>query len=941
LIIFKYYIGRERSVFKSLLTKFFEKINNIGLFKILSFRNKLLLTFLIVFIPLLFVGSTIAYFQVKNLLQHRIEKELQDTTSALAKLIDTSANVSIKNRLFAIAEKNLDIAEYFYSKHRSGLLSKFEAIKNIKEIFLSQTIGISGYIYCLNSEGVILIHPNKQLIGTDVSGYDFVKQQMKIKDGYIEYDWKNPGEEKERPKALYMVYYKSLDWIISVSSYREEFNYLVDLDDLRENILSHKTGNSGYAFVLNDEGTMVIHPHIEGTSVLEEPGYSDEFKKQILDHKDGIIKYWWENPSTKNKHEKLVIYKYLPEFKWIIASSSYVKEVFAPLDTFRNFVIGTLIVVVLSAILITYLISTVVTIPLSDLMDKLEEGAKGDFSVRINYKSSDEFAKLSIHFNSFMGQLEQNNKKIESEIQKNQEARVALVENDLKLRGLFNKSFQYTSILSPLGIIEEVNQTGLDFAGCSLQDILYIPFWESPWWRHDTDIQADLKKAIGKATKGEFVRYETTSMSGENEIRNVDVSIKPILNPANEVILIIAEGRDITELKIAGKERENLAVQLEKSQKIKTIGTLAGGIAHDFNNILSGILGYAQLAELNLESPLKAKGHLTQIVKGAQRAAGLTQQILTFSRKTEFEKHPLSLFIVVKEALKLLRSSIPTTIDITENIDSKAKVMADATQMHQVIMNLCTNAYHAMGETGGNLIVRLKEVEIKEEKDFFNNEMKKGLYLQLEITDTGLGMADETLLKAFDPYFTTKEVGKGTGFGLALVHAIVEEHDGYIKARSIINQGSSFIVYLPVFTTQSSGQEKPIQNKKLQIGTEKIMVVDDEEDIRFVLKAYFESFNYSVIPFENGKLAYEAFKKDPNYFDMIITDMTMPQMTGDILAKKVLTLRNDIPIILCTGYGETITEVKALKVGIKKYVQKPVNHEELVGSVRKLFDNYS
>ncbi len=928
-------------MFKSLLTKFFAKINTIGLFKTLSFRNKLLFTFLIVFIPLLVVGSMIAYFQVKSLLQHRIEKELQETTNALAKLIDTSANVSIKNRLFAIAEKNLDIAEYFYSKHRSGLLTKSEAIKDIEEILLSQTIGISGYVYCLNSDGIVVIHPNEQLIGSDISEYDFIKQQMKIKDGYLEYDWKNPDEEKERAKALYMVYYKPLDWIISVSSYREEFNYLVDLDDLRGNILSHKTGNSGYAFVLNDEGTMVIHPDSEGTSVLEQPGYSDDFKKQILDQNDGIIKYWWENPNTKNRHEKLVIYKYLPEFKWIIASSSYVKEVFAPLDTFRNIVIGALIVVVLSAILITYLISTAVTKPLSDLMDKLEEGAKGDFSVRMNYESSDEFAKLSTHFNSFMGQLEQNNRKIESEKNKNREATVALVENDLKLRGLFNKSFQYTSILSPLGVIEEVNQTGLDFAGCSLQNILYRPFWEAPWWQHNENIKADLKNAIVKAKKGELVRYETTSISGKGEIRNVDFSIKPIVNPANEVILIIAEGRDITELKNAGKEREHLAVQLEKSQKMEAIGTLAGGIAHDFNNILSGILGYAQLAELNLESPLKAKGHLTQIVKGAQRAAGLTQQILTFSRQTEFEKHPLSLFIVVKEALKLLRSSIPTTIDITENIESKAKVMADATQMHQVIMNLCTNAYHAMGKTGGDLIVRLKESEIIGEKDFFNNEMKKGLYLQLEITDTGLGMPKETLLKAFDPYFTTKEVGKGTGFGLALVHAIVDEHDGYIEARSIINQGSSFIVYLPVFTTQPDGQKKSTQNKILQTGTEKIMVVDDEEDIRFVLKAYFESFNYSVIPFENGKLAYEAFKKNPNYFDMIITDMTMPQMTGEILAKKVLTIRNDIPIILCTGYGETITEAKALEIGIKKYVQKPVNHEELVGIIRKLFDNYS
>lgn len=904
----------------------------------LKFRNKLLITFLFVFIPLILIGSTIAYYQIKSRLQASIEKELQDTTDSLLNLIKTSASVSIKNRLHAIAEKNLEIAQYFYSKHRSGLLTRSQAIKIIEEIFSSQSIGISGYIYCLNSKGIVTIHPNDKVRNSDVSQFGFVQKQMEIKDGYLEYDWKNPGEPQERPKALYMVYYKPLDWIISVSSYRGEFNHLVNIDDFRESILSHKSGKSGYAYVLNEEGTAVVHPKLQGINLLQQSEYPNQFLKQILKEKNGKINYFWKNPGEPAFREKIVIFKYLPEYKWIIASSSYVEEIYSPLKTFRNFLIAALISILLLSVGIAYLISKSVTKPLTSLMDKLEEGSKGNFSVRMDDGGPDEFGKLSRHFNSFMDQLEHNNEEIEAEIQKNIETRAALVDNDLKLRSLFDQSFQFTSILSPSGILEEVNQSGLDFAGCTAADVAYKPFWQTPWWRHDQQVQQQLKEAVKKAIQGNFVRYETTNISKDDKIKNFDISMKPVFNPSGEVAFIIAEGRDITEYKLAAMERKNLAVQLEKSQKMEAIGTLAGGIAHDFNNILSGILGYAQLAELSLDNTIKAKGHIKQVVKGAQRAAGLTQQILTFSRQTEYEKHPLNLYLVVKEALKLLRSSIPTTIEISENIVSTAKIMADPTQMHQVIMNLCTNAYHAMGEIGGILTVQLFEVEISHDKDIFDHSMKKGKYLLLEITDTGTGMDEKTLLKAFDPYFTTKEVGKGTGFGLALVHAIVEEHDGYIKVKSSPGQGSSFYVYMPVVDPETNPYTSKKEEKSFKGGTEKIMVVDDEEDIRKIVQEFLQVHGYSVTTFGNGANAFEAFEKDPNYFDLIVTDMTMPRMTGDELSRRVFKFRQDIPVILCTGYSETISETKALEMGIRKYVQKPFSNEYLAGLIREILD---
>jgi PAS domain S-box-containing protein len=906
------------------------------LFGKLKFRNKLLVTFMLVYIPLIVLGSTFAYYQVEKILQSGIERELNDTTDALVNLIEISATISIKNRLQAIAEKNLDIAQYYYSKHRSGLLTREEAIDIVEEIFLSQNIGISGYIYCLNSKGRVTIHPNDEVKNSDVSGFGFVQKQMLMKEGYIEYEWKNPGEAHERSKALYMVYFKPLDWIISVSSYRGEFSHLVNVDDFKESILAHKTGKTGYAYVLDEDGMIIVHPKSEllNINLLNQSGYPNKFLKEILEKKNGQLGYMWRNPDEVAAREKIVIFKHLPEFRWIIASSSYVEEVYAPLDTFRTFLIVISVLVVLLSVGITYLVSKLVTRPLESLMDIFAEGAKGDFSVRMDERGQDEFGQLSRHFNSFMDQLEKDQEKISSEIQKNVETLNMLEENELKFRGLFNQSFQYTGILSSDGILEEINQSGLDFAGGESEDVVNKPLWETLWWRHDPDVQEHIREGVKKAVDGGFARFETTSIAKDGEIRNIDISMKPVLNIFDEVAFIIAEARDITELKLAALERKDMAVQLEKAQKMEAIGTLAGGIAHDFNNILSGIMGYAQLTELNLGTPEKAKGNLSQILKGAGRAAELVQQILTFSRKSEYQKHPLFLYVVVKEALKLLRSSIPRNIEINETYDSKAKVIADSTQMHQVIMNLCTNAYHAMLDTGGSLTVKLREVEISSEEDFFRQPVKQGKYLELEVSDTGLGMDDETLLKAFDPYFTTKEIGKGTGFGLSVVHAIIDEHDGFIKAESIEGKGTSFHVCLPTVDEEVNTELNIKESSVLKVGTEKIMVVDDEEAIRMVAQEFLTDLGYFVTTFENGALALEAFREDPYYYDLIVTDMSMPLMSGDEFSQKILNIRKDTPVIICTGYNERITETEALAMGVQKYVQKPISNEKLATLIR-------
>ncbi|MCP4721474.1 MAG: response regulator, partial [Desulfobacteraceae bacterium] len=837
------------------------------------------------------------------------------------------------------AEKNFDLAEYYYSKHRSGLLTRKQAIKTIEEIFLNQPVGISGYIYCLNSKGKVIIHPNDKVKGSNLSKFDFIKQQLKTKEGYLEYDWKNPGEVQKRPKALYMVYFKPLDWIISVSSYRNEFSYLVDITDFKESILSFKSGKTGYAFVMDETGQALIHPMLQGSNLLHQADDTNQFISQIITQKNGKLRYFWQNPDEDKTREKTVIFKHLPEFKWIVGSTSYVEEIFSPLQKFKTFLAAGIAIILLFTILLTFFISRTVTRPLDKLIQKLETGSQGDFSVRMDYESPDELGKLSRHFNAFMDRLEDYHGKLNNEIQKTINTQAALVENELKLRGIFNQSFQYTAIISPYGILEEANQSSLDYAGCTEAEVLYKPFWETLWWAHDPNSQKEIKNAVQRALKGELVRMETTNKAASGEIKDIDVSVKPIFNNSNQIEFIILEGRDITNLKQAEIERRHLAVQLEKSQKMEAIGTLAGGIAHDFNNILSSIFGYTQLAEMSIETPDKTKKHLAQIVKGAQRAAGLVQQILTFSRQTEYKKHPLKIHLVIKEALKLLRSSIPTTIDIQIKVQSKSMVMADPTQMHQVIMNLCTNAYHSMLETGGILTVQLQEIDKEECLNQPVDLPGSCDYLKLEVMDTGHGMDQSTMEKAFDPYFTTKEVGRGTGFGLALVHAIIEEHEGIIHVESKPGAGSTFFIFLPVVVKESSttNQKRDTIDEPMG-GNETIMVVDDDEDIRMLTCDLLESFGYTAHSFINGEEAMAQFKLDPNHFDLIITDMTMPLMTGFELAKGVLEIRKKMPIILCTGYSENISKTSALEIGISRYLQKPLQNQDLLFIIREVLD---
>ncbi len=420
-------------------------------------------------------------------------------------------------------------------------------------------------------------------------------------------------------------------------------------------------------------------------------------------------------------------------------------------------------------------------------------------------------------------------------------------------------------------------------------------------------------------------------------------SAAPIFDHDANLTGVVLVFHEITAQKKAEAEKTILEAQLRQAFKMEAIGTMAGGIAHDFNNVLAIILGNADMALDDLPEGHQANYNLEQILIAATRAKDLVKQILSFSRRDESIKKPYYLCRLVDESMKSLRSAIPTSvkveIDIPEfcrtNVADCSMVLVDPTQIHQLLLNLCVNASQAMDEKGV-LEVIVNEVNFIDEVPVNRAVLKPGLYEHLAISDTGPGISPEMSEKIFDPFFTTKEVGQGTGMGLSVVHAIVESHGGHIFVESELGKGTTFHVYFPV--TEERLEEKREEDGPLPTGDERILFVDDEEMLVQMGKAVIERQGYFVTAMSDSVKAFELFKNNPEQFDLVITDQTMPNMTGAEFAEHLLNIRPDLPIILCTGFSSKVDKEKARELGIKEFAAKPLKSADIVKLIRKVLD---
>lgn len=434
---------------------------------------------------------------------------------------------------------------------------------------------------------------------------------------------------------------------------------------------------------------------------------------------------------------------------------------------------------------------------------------------------------------------------------------------------------------------------------------------------------------------GMLHRRETAAVK-DGQVIHMEVSASPVFDAKGEVVSVVEVVRDLTFQKNIVKEKLNLEKQLHQSSKMDAIGTLAGGIAHDFNNLLTIIVGYSEIIRENSSDESNVQESIKQVQIAADRATHLVQQILAFSRQAAHELIPVKLQCIVKEMLKLLRSSIPTTIEIIQDVQPQCSVVkADPTQINQILMNLCANAMHAMDEKGV-LQVTLQNVNLDAEALKLQPKMGPGCFVQLSVSDTGVGMDQETINHIFEPFYTTKEVGKGTGMGLAVIHGIVESHGGFIVLDSELGRGSTFHVFFPVTEEEEFlGVET---SGKPATGTEQILLVDDEEDILKMVKRILKNLGYKVMIQNSSVKALEIFKSNPDHFDLIITDQTMPDLSGSELATELLKVRPRMPIILCSGYSSKVSGDNARGKGISKYLDKPYDKKILAAAVREVLN---
>lgn len=518
------------------------------------------------------------------------------------------------------------------------------------------------------------------------------------------------------------------------------------------------------------------------------------------------------------------------------------------------------------------------------------------------------------------------------DISKRKQARKALKESEEKYRRLIDNSLVGIYIAQKQ-IIKFCNQRFAEIFGYksieelvekSLKDLIAAESWKA----------VDREVRLRESGANETSSFEFKGITKIGEIFDVEVLGNRILYQGQTAIQGIL--LNITERKNSELERQRLEDQLHQVQKMEAIGTLAGGIAHDFNNILSAIIGYTELAVSDIPENIETRHKLAQVLAAADRAKDMVKQILAFSRKGEKEQRPILLSEIVNESFTLLRSSLPSTIDIRLHIEERLNpVMANPTQMHQVIMNICTNAAHAMREKGGILEISVKEIEL-DANSIKSKTIEPGRYQQLIFSDTGHGMTNEIKSRIFEPYFTTKKKGEGTGMGLAVVHGIVKNHGGEITCYSEPNQGTTFHVFLPVSEGEALMGIEHIES--ILGGNERILYVDDEKNLAEMGKQMLETLGYRVDSRTSSIEALEAFRSDPGKFSLVITDQTMPNMTGLQLTREIRSIRSNIPIILCTGFSESVNEENYRSRGISAFVMKPVIRKEIARVIREVLD---
>jgi PAS domain S-box-containing protein len=709
----------------------------------------------------------------------------------------------------------------------------------------------------------------------------------------------------------------------------------------------------GHIMIFNNSGKLISCTRGFNSATVES-AWKKISKKIVSEDTTKII----EGHIKKKPYDDVYVAQYFKPWNWVVFYSIPDEDIRVLVNKIRMIILGIIFLcAIVSSFLIFIFCKKYLLRPIAKLKDAAQSIADHENIETISIFSTDELGVLARSMETMSKSInlyktEQKKakealiekhtelQKSQFQLKRHQDSLEQLVdERTVELRKS-EKRFKTMIAKSPLPMtITDKNQNMVLFNdkftqlfGYTLEEVSTA----EKWWKraypdeeYRTKVQNSWRIAIEKAKAN---KTDIEMQEWELTIKDITKrSCEFYMVPLEDVSLIVVN--DITERKKNISDRLKLETKLRQAQKMESIGNLAGGIAHDFNNILSSIIGFTELALGEAEKGTELEDDLKEVHMAGLRAKDLVKQILVFARKSDEAVKPIQVNVIAKEVLNFIKASIPTTIQIKDKIISDSIVMGSSTQFHQVFMNLCTNAAQAMEEKGGILEVSVNDTTIGRNGI---PDLKPGEYIEIKVSDTGMGIFPQHIHTIFEPYFTTKAVGEGTGMGLAVVHGIVEDHGGKITVDTTLGKGTCFTIYLPI--TKKRKVHSHSEKKELPVGTENILFVDDEASIAKMGSKVLEQLGYTVTTRTSSADALELFRSKPQAFDLIITDMTMPNMTGDKMAAEMMNIRANISVILCTEYSKKLSEESSAKTGIKAFAYKPIVKADLAKTVQKVLD---
>ena len=706
--------------------------------------------------------------------------------------------------------------------------------------------------------------------------------------------------------------------LYSVVSYREKkediITNLQEHAEIQSALLAKTLWDINFGLTAMQMESILLIPNVSGVRVVEfttdavlEKGVLpviDEGNNYLI-HQTPIT---YQAPSGKQQVGYLTL----------VADIS---EIYTPLgqSLFRDLFLLLLLILVIVASAV-WANKRIIGRPLELFLQAIRTEEKEETRKQIDWDVEDELGTVIRAYNKLLASVDA--------------AQLAMQESEEKFRNVVERANDGIIILQKDNITYS-NARAAEIVGYQVDEVLGVPFLSLVSRSEQPKVMGRYQRRHAGEDVISVYGTELRHKSGKIVFVEINTALLTVGGIASSLVII----RDISARKQEEQARRELETKLQQAHKMEAIGTLAGGIAHDFNNTLGAIIGYSEMARRQVEGESKLGQNLDKVLVASNRAKDLVGQILAFSRQAESEKIYILPHQVIKEVIQLLRSTIPTTISIQLDLDSSCgMIKADPTQFHQIVMNLCTNAYHAMEVGGGIMTISLKSKDVRLEDLFDEPTLVAGKYVELTVKDTGVGIDPEDQKRIFDPFFTTKEVGKGTGMGLATVHGLVKNHGGTISCTSEKGEGTSFQVLLPEKIKQVEVVTK--SNEELPLGSEHILYVDDEPFLTDLGKQLFESLGYTVTAETSSRQALQLFREQPQRFDIVMSDQTMPDMTGTELARELLTIRPDIPIVLCTGYSSIVNREEALTLGIKEFVMKPMVMNEIAPLIRRLLDSH-